>query len=101
MPNYIIVRILEHNSFISSRTEVYGSVEIRPASSDLHDESLYLKESAEKNSLDYNKYAYIPRISTIIYDMNKEEALEKADNAFSTILDLKKYKYAYFEYAIF
>lgn len=88
MFNFLVVKILESNSFTLPDTLIYGDVELRPASVDSDKELTTLKESADDYGLQFDKYTFIARISTIVSSETITEALTIASDRFSTILDL-------------
>lgn len=88
MSNYLVVKILDTNSFTLPNTLIYGDVELRSASTDSETEIAILKDSAEDHKLDFSRYAYTARISTIVHSDTPKEAQEQATDRFSTILDL-------------
>lgn len=88
MPNYLVVKILDTNSFTLPNTLIYGDVELRSASTDSEAELTILKESAEDYKLNFAKYTYTARISTIVHSDTTKEAQEQATDRFTTILDL-------------
>lgn len=88
MSSYLVVKILDTNSFTLPNTLIYGDVELRSASTDSEAELKILRESAEDHKLDFSKYSYTARISTIVHSDTPIEAQEQAIDRFSTILDL-------------
>lgn len=54
MFNFLIVRVLESNSFTLPNTIIYGDVELRPASVDSDKELSALKESADDHRLQFD-----------------------------------------------
>lgn len=88
MSDYLVVKILDTNSFTLPNTLIYGDVELRSASADSETELSILKESAEDYKLDFSRYTYTARISTIVHSDTPREAQEQATDKFSTILDL-------------
>ena len=88
MSDYLVVKILDTNSFTLPNTLIYGDVELRSASTDSDTELTILKESAEDHKLDFSRYTYTARISTIVHSDTPREAQEQATDRFSTILDL-------------
>mgnify|MGYP000846121332 FL=1 len=93
MFNFLIVRVLESNSFTLPNTIIYGDVELRPASVDSDKELSALKESADDHRLQFDKYTYAARICTIVSSETVLEALSIAADRFSTILDLSASKF--------
>lgn len=93
MFNFLIVKVLESNSFTLPNTLIYGDVELRSASSDSNKEIAVLKESAEDHQLNFDKYTYTARICTIVYCDKFSDALSIASSRFSTILDLNATKF--------
>lgn len=93
MFNFLVVRILETNSFTLPNTLIYGDVELRSASVDSDKELTALKESADDHKLQFDKYSYAARICTIVSSDEISEALSIALDRFSTILDLNASKF--------
>lgn len=93
MFNFLVVKVLESNSFTLPNTLIYGDVELRPASVDSDKELKALKESADSNRLKFDKYTYAARICTIVSCENVSKALNIASDKFSTILDLNASKF--------
>lgn len=94
MNEYLVVKILDHQSIALPSTLVYGCVELRSYKSDSEKEIEVLKKSASLNKFDFDKYMYCARISTIVHADNINDAADTADNLFSDILDLKSIEYA-------
>lgn len=93
MFNFLVVKVLESNSFTLPHTLVYGDVELRPASVDSDKELRALKESADDHRLQFDKYSYAARICTIVFAGTTLEALSIASDRFSIILDLNASKF--------
>ncbi|MBJ8501042.1 MULTISPECIES: HEPN domain-containing protein [Acinetobacter] len=93
MSDYLVVKILDTNSFTLPNTLIYGEVELRSASTDSAAELIILKESAEDNKLDFAKYSYTARISTIVHSDTTREAEQQATDRFSSVLDLIMIKF--------
>lgn len=93
MFSFLVVKVLEFNSFTLPDTLIYGDVELRPASVDSAKELAALKESAEDYGLQFDKYTYTARICTIVSSETIPEALSIASDRFSTILDLNATKF--------
>lgn len=94
MNEYLVVKILDRQSIALPSTSVYGLVELRSYRSDSEQESEVLKRSASLSKLDFDKYMYCARISTIVQADNINDASDTADNLFSDILDLKSVEFA-------
>lgn len=93
MFNFLVVKVLESNSFTLPNTIIYGDVELRPAAVDSDKELAALKESADDHKLQFNKYTYASRICTIVSCETVSEAMSIAADRFSTILDLNASKF--------
>ncbi len=89
MDSYLIVKILDSNSFVSSLTQVYKEVELRPYGADSEQEIELFKDSAKLNDYDYDSIKLYSRICTLIQANDVESALIAANNKFSELLDLK------------
>jgi len=89
MNNYLVVKVLESQSISVPTTNIYSDVEIRSCKSDLEYEIEKLKESAELAKLDFEKYSFSCRISTIVQSENIKKAIIEAESKFIQVLDLK------------
>lgn len=94
MNEFLVVKILDHQSVALPSTLVYGCVELRSYKSDSETEIEVFKKSASLNKFDFDKYMHCARISTIVHAENMNDASDTADNLFSDILDLKSIEFA-------
>ncbi|MCF4175159.1 HEPN domain-containing protein [Vibrio sp. McD22-P3] len=89
MDSYLIVKILDSNSLVSSLTEVYKDAELRSYKADSDDEIQLFKDSAKLNDYDYDSIQVYSRICTITEANDTESAITIANSIISEILDLK------------
>ncbi len=94
MTSYLVVRILDNKSFSLPSTSTYGSVELRPHSSDTQPEVNAFESSASENGLDYERYQVCARISTIVECNNYREAIHTAEVKFLEVLDFKSIEHS-------
>ncbi|MCS3467369.1 hypothetical protein M2401_001090 [Pseudomonas sp. JUb42] len=94
MANFLVLKILDSTSINLPSTQVYGSVEMRSATSDNPAEIEILKQSALLAQVDFNRYAFSARIATIVECNTASEAISESDDRFSLILDLKFSEFA-------
>ncbi|MEZ8826851.1 hypothetical protein AB6E04_21070 [Vibrio amylolyticus] len=89
MDSYLIVKILDSNSLVSSLTEVYKDTELRSYRADSEDEIKLFKDSAKLNDYDYESIKVYSRVCTIVQANAIESAITSANNQISEMLDLK------------
>ncbi|WP_183000786.1 MULTISPECIES: HEPN domain-containing protein [unclassified Pseudomonas] len=91
---FLVIKILDDQSFSIPSTMVYGDVEIRSYSADTKQEVDALKISATERGLDFNKYSVCARIATIVECETFIEAIHFADNRFLEVLDFKSTEFS-------
>ncbi|WP_124478509.1 MULTISPECIES: hypothetical protein [Burkholderia] len=97
--NFYVLKILAGGGAVFPVTEVYGDVEIRPASTDDETEAAAISDSAfEKFPKDEQQIA--ARIATIVRATSIEEAIRLADEKFVPILDLLSAKFALSDFSL-
>jgi hypothetical protein len=94
MCKFLVLKILDSQSVSLPSTLIYGSVELRSYNADSECEIDVLKESANNNRADFEKYSYCARIATIVDSVSLDDAIDLSDNLFSEILDLKSVEFA-------
>jgi len=99
MVNFYVLKILAGGGAVFPVTEVYGDIEIRPASADDKTEGAAISESASDTSLK-NEHQIAARIATIVRAISTEEATRLADEKFVPILDLLSAKFALSDFSV-
>jgi hypothetical protein len=97
--NFYVVKILTGGGAVFPVTEVYGDIEIRPASADDKTEAAAISESASDTLLK-NEHQIAARIATIVRATSTEEAIRLADEKFVPILDLLSAKFALSDFSL-
>lgn len=97
---YLILKVLAPRSICIQNTSIYSDVEIRSHNSDFDDEIEALKKSAESAKLNFNDFSYSGRLATLVKSNNVREAVNLAEDRFSTILDLKSIEFPVSNYSL-
>jgi hypothetical protein len=94
MHNYLVVKILDKGSIALSTTKVYGNVEMRSHRTDFDDEINVLEISAKENSANFDDFKFCSRVATIVLADKIDDAIDLAEDCFSSVLDLKSPDFA-------